>query len=170
MATLFRGHVAEEDTFLAIEGDQPVPQGEDVLVSLTVFEDSLVALRSRNAGRIGVRLEAGEDVESLRDHLDFIDLIGLDFPSFADGRSFSKAQLLKDKYGFEGELRGLGDIRIDQVGHMRRCGLDTLLISHQPTIESLSKIEDPALSVHYQPSVLEDEEKAGSRAWTRRTP
>ncbi|MEM9678019.1 MAG: DUF934 domain-containing protein [Pseudomonadota bacterium] len=173
MATLFRGHVAEEDTFIPLEGEQPIPSGEDILVSLSVFEENLDMLRSRNSGRLGVLLEAGEELESLSQHLDLIDLIGLDFPSFADGRSFSKARLLKEQYAFAGEVRATGDIRIDQVGHMRRCGFDTMLITHAPTVKSLTEIKDPALSVHYQPALQRPgaagERATGPRAWTRRT-
>ena len=168
MATLFRGHKVEEDTYLAVEGDQPIPDGEDILVSLTVFHDHLDVLRVRNSGRLGVFVEAGEEIESLSQHLDLIDLIGLDFPGFADGRSFSKARLLKDRYGYTGEVRAIGDIRIDQVGHMRRCGFDTLLVAHAPTVKSLTEIKDPALSIHYQPAMVIGEVGAGSRAWTRR--
>ncbi|MEM1038525.1 MAG: DUF934 domain-containing protein [Pseudomonadota bacterium] len=173
MATLFRGHVAEEDTFIKLEGEQPIPIGEDVLVSLSVFEENVGTLRSRNSGRLGVLLEAGEELESLSQHLDLIDLIGLDFPSFADGRSFSKARLLKEHHAFAGEVRAMGDIRIDQVGHMRRCGFDTMLITHAPTVKSLTGIKDPALSAHYQPAIqvagAAGERAAGPRAWTRRT-
>lgn len=169
MATLFQGTTVVEDTFWAVEGDQPIAEGEDIIVPLAYYQSHRDALRGRNHGKLGLRLEAGDNLESIAEEIDAFDLIGLDFPSFADGRSFSKARLLKDRLTFKGELRALGDIRIDQVGHMRRCGFDTMLVTHQPTIDALMYVKDPALSVHYQPAMAADEERAGPRPWTRRT-
>jgi len=139
-----------------------------VIVSLQVFKDNTHELLTRNSGRLGVHLEADDQIEEITDHLENLSLVSLAFPSFADGRAFSKARLLRDRHGFELEIRGTGDIRIDQVSHMYRCGCDALLISHQSTIYSLMDDKDPGLDLYYQPSVLGGEKAVSGKAWARR--
>ena len=167
MATLFVDGKVAEDTWVSVEGGQPVPEDEDVLVSLAVFEEYIHVLLSRSSGRLGVHLEAGEQVEAIANHLDALDLVSLDFPSFADGRAFSKARLLRDRYGFEGEVRGVGDIRIDQVGFMKRSGCNALMIVHQQSIDAVQEGRDPALQLFYQ-RALSDVSSISGKRWARR--
>ncbi|QDZ07794.1 DUF934 domain-containing protein [Sphingomonas panacisoli] len=75
------------------------------------------------ANSSAVRLEAGEDARRLLPHLEHIALIEIDFPRFRDGRGYSSAQILREA-GYEGELRATGDVLVDQIDHMRRCGFD----------------------------------------------
>ncbi|HEX4694134.1 DUF934 domain-containing protein [Sphingomonas sp.] len=70
-----------------------------------------------------VRLEAGEDARALIPHLAQLALIEIDFPRFRDGRGYSSARILREA-GFAGELRATGDVLVDQIDHMRRCGFD----------------------------------------------
>ena len=70
-----------------------------------------------------VRLEAGEDVRTLIPHLAQLALVEIDFPRFRDGRGYSSARVLREA-GYAGELRATGDVLVDQVDHMRRCGFD----------------------------------------------
>jgi uncharacterized protein (DUF934 family) len=70
-----------------------------------------------------VRIEAGEDARALLPHLDQLALIEIDFPRFRDGRGYSSAQILRGA-GYTGELRASGDVLVDQIDHMRRCGFD----------------------------------------------
>jgi len=72
-----------------------------------------------------VRLETGEDARALIPHLDRLALIEVAFPTFRDGRGYSAARILREA-GYAGELRAAGDVLIDQVAHMRRCGFDAL--------------------------------------------
>lgn len=168
MATLFVDGAVKEDSWVSVEGDQPIPDGEDVIVSLPVFEQNRHVLLTRNNGRLGVYLEAGEQVTAIAEDLDQLGLVSLDFPSFADGRAFSKARLLRDKFGFDGQIRATGDVRIDQVAHMRRSGCDALLISHQPTIDGLMDAKDPGLKLHYQPAVGDTGISVPGKHWARR--
>lgn len=71
-----------------------------------------------------VRLEAGEDPRALLPHLDRLQLIEVSFPRFRDGRGYSAAQILRGA-GYTGELRAAGDVLVDQIDHMRRCGFDS---------------------------------------------
>ena len=171
MSTLFIDGEVAEDRWVRIDGEQPIPDGEDVIVTLTVFEDHKVDLLTRNDGLLGIYLEAGEQIESITDHLDRIALVALDFPSFADGRAFSKARLLRDRHDFNGEIRATGDVRLDQVQHLRRSGFNAKVVRHQPTIDSLMEIKDTGLHIFYQPAMedrLGSVAKISGKSWARR--
>lgn len=83
--------------------------------------DSFLAGQT-NAG--AVRLEAGEDARALLPHLGQIALVEVSFPTFRDGRGYSAARILREA-GYAGELRASGDLLVDQVTFMRRCGFDS---------------------------------------------
>lgn len=93
--------------------DEPVDHG-------TVTVDS--ALDQTNA--TAVRIEPGDDARLLLPFLDRLALIEVNFPSFGDGRGYSSARILREA-GYTGELRAVGDVLIDQLSHMRRCGFDS---------------------------------------------
>ena len=76
-----------------------------------------------------VRLEAGEDARALIPYLDRLQLIEIAIPKFRDGRGYSAARILRES-GFTGELRAAGDVLLDQVVILRRCGFDALLSEH----------------------------------------
>lgn len=71
-----------------------------------------------------VRIEAGEDVAALLPHLGRLKLIEVDFPRFRDGRGFSTARTLREA-GYAGELKATGDVLVDLMFFMRRCGFDS---------------------------------------------
>jgi uncharacterized protein (DUF934 family) len=71
-----------------------------------------------------VRLESDEDARLLIPHLDRLALVEIAFPKFRDGRGYSSARILREA-GFKGELRAQGDVLVDQVAYMRRCGIDS---------------------------------------------
>ena len=70
-----------------------------------------------------VRLESDEDARALLPHLDRLALIEVSFPKFRDGRGYSAARILREA-GYMGELRAQGDVLVDQIPFMRRCGFD----------------------------------------------
>jgi len=71
-----------------------------------------------------VRIEPGDDARDLLPHLERIRLVVVNFPSFGDGRGYSSARVLREA-GFSGELRAVGDVLVDQIGYLRRCGFDS---------------------------------------------
>ena len=71
-----------------------------------------------------VRIEAGDDARALLPHLGQIALVEISFPSFRDGRGYSAARILREA-GYDGELRAQGDVLVDQLLPMRRCGFDS---------------------------------------------
>jgi uncharacterized protein (DUF934 family) len=71
-----------------------------------------------------VRVEPGDDARELLPHLERIKLVEVNFPAYTDGRGYSAARILREA-GYAGELRAIGDVLIDQLNHMRRCGFDS---------------------------------------------
>lgn len=76
-----------------------------------------------------VRLEPGDDARELLPHLDRIRLVEVNFPAYTDGRGYSAARILREA-GYTGELRAVGDVLVDQLSHMRRCGFDAFAPDH----------------------------------------
>ena len=70
-----------------------------------------------------VRLEPGDDARDLLPHLARLRLVEVNFPVFGDGRGYSAARILRE-HGYSGELRAVGDVLVDQLAAMRRCGFD----------------------------------------------
>jgi uncharacterized protein (DUF934 family) len=71
-----------------------------------------------------VRLEPGDDARALIPHLDRLALVEMGFPKFRDGRGYSAGRILREA-GYTGELRAQGDVLVDQIPLMRRCGFDS---------------------------------------------
>lgn len=92
------------------------PVHEEPAVSLDAFLDQDNAT--------AVRIEAGEDARHLIPHLARVQLVEIDFPRFRDGRGYSSARILREA-GYTGELRAAGDVLVDQMLFMRRCGFDS---------------------------------------------
>jgi uncharacterized protein (DUF934 family) len=95
-------------------GDQQ--QGEQPAVTLDAFLDQ--------SNATAVRLEPDEDARLLIPHLDRLELIEIAFPKFRDGRGYSSARILREA-GYTGELRAQGDVLVDQIAFMKRCGIDS---------------------------------------------
>jgi len=85
---------------------------------------TLDAFLDTQTNATAVRIEAGEDARALLPHLDRIALVEVSFPSFRDGRGYSAARILREA-GYTGELRAQGDVLVDQVPFMKRCGFDS---------------------------------------------
>ncbi len=75
---------------------------------------------------VAVRIEPGADVRELIPHLDRVKLVEVGFPVFGDGRGYSAARILREE-GYAGELRAEGDVLLDQIAFMRRCGFDSFV-------------------------------------------
>jgi phosphoadenosine phosphosulfate reductase len=85
--------------------------------------------------RIGLWIDSNEAVESIADDLHYFAVIGVNFPKFADGRGFSTARLLRERYKYEGEIRAIGDVLHDQLFYMKRCGFDAFAVRSDKDIE-----------------------------------
>ncbi|MGC3874412.1 DUF934 domain-containing protein [Halomonas sp. GXIMD04776] len=79
-------------------------------------------------------------------------LIAIDFPAFTDGRGYTLARLLRERHGIEGEIRAIGDVLIDQLYYMSRCGFDALSLRDDQPLEDALRWLTP-FSVSYQTGV-----------------
>jgi len=71
-----------------------------------------------------VRIEPGEEPRELLPYLDRLSVVEVNFPAYGDGRGYSAARILREA-GYSGELRAVGDVLVDQIVAMRRCGFDS---------------------------------------------
>lgn len=91
-------------------------EGEEPAVTLDAFLDQ--------SNATAVRLEPDDDARALIPHLDRLALIEIAFPKYRDGRGYSSARILREA-GYSGELRAQGDVLVDQIAFMKRCGFDS---------------------------------------------
>ena len=84
---------------------------------------------------LGVWLDSHEGPEALADDIDRLRIIAVNFPKFTDGRGYSIARLLRERYHYQGEIRAIGDVLQDQLFYMRRCGIDAYALRADKDIE-----------------------------------
>jgi len=111
-----------DDTFTAVADEDPIPAG-DVILSLTRFQAEGDRLLSEGRA-VGVRLESSENVEDLAYDLPRLAVVAVAFPKFRDGRAYTSAQLLRQRFAYAGEVRAVGDVLREQAGFMVRVGID----------------------------------------------
>ena len=130
--------VLSEDPFTAVGDEQAVPPG-DVIISLSRFQTEGEYLLSEGR-KVGVRLEGHEAVEDLAYDLPQLALVALAFAKFGDGRAYTSARLLRERYGFTREVRAVGDVLREQVGFMARAGIDAFEPADRATVEDLNRV------------------------------
>lgn len=138
-----------ENTWTFVEDDAPLPAG-DITVSAKRWTEDKAALL-QHTGKLGVRLAPADNVAALGDDLPVIKLIELNFPAFNDGRTFSQARLLRSRYGYQGEIRAVGNYMADQVFYLHRVGVDSFEFNNPKDMAlALSAIKD--FTIRYQAS------------------
>jgi uncharacterized protein (DUF934 family) len=165
---LWRREGFVEDQWAVLDDEAPAPAHGAIVVSLKRWLAEHEALSARTAP-VGVALEAGADAQAHLADLAGRPLVALAFAKFADGRAFSYARLLRDRHGFCGELRATGDVLIDEIPLMLRCGFDTFDVTNAPTLHALESGRLPGSPLHYQPASASDEIREGTRPWLRVT-
>lgn len=132
-------------------GLPPVPTAGDIVVPLELWRVERDALRFR-PGRIGVWLDGDQDPALIAEDLPLFGMVAVNFPKFTDGRGYSIARLLRDRYGYRGELRAIGDVQRDQLFYLSRCGFNAFALREgADPREALSAFGD--FSETYQNSV-----------------
>jgi uncharacterized protein (DUF934 family) len=136
-----------DDGWTLLAPDAPIPPSGDVIVSLAQWA-AHDAAASERSGQLGLVLQSDELPEQIP-NLERLPLIAIDFPKFGDGRGYTSARLLRQRFGYKGELRAVGDVLRDQLFYMARCGIDSFALKAGKDIEgALAAFDD--FSVAYQ--------------------
>src|SRR6266581_3413572 len=110
-----------------------VPSSVPVIVPFALWSAEHAALSARRD--VVVWLEPNDDPDALAADIATLPLIAVDFPQFADGRGYSTARLLRDKHGFAGELRAIGDVLRDQLYYLQQCGFNAFSVRSDRNLE-----------------------------------
>jgi phosphoadenosine phosphosulfate reductase len=146
---LYRDGKFEDDSWRRLEADELPGEGH-VLLSLSEWR-RLAAEQQNSNVAFGVVLEPGETAEMIAADLPRLALVAVSFPKYTDGRGYSTARILRDRYKFAGELRAVGDILFDQIQLYGRSGFDSLEIKDAVTIKLLEAGRKPVMTHFYQP-------------------
>jgi uncharacterized protein (DUF934 family) len=126
--------------------------GKNILAPLPFWQLYRDELEAHN-GALGLWLNSDELVESIKDELFNFSIIGLNFPIFTDGRSYSNARQLRQEFAYEGEIRALGDVLRDQLFYMHQCGFTSFALRYDQDIDScLTAFTD--FTENYQPTTV----------------
>ena len=126
-----------DDIFTDVADEDDIPEGA-VILSLARFQAEGDALIGANRP-VGVRVQADEEFEALAYDLPRIAVVALVFPKFRDGRHYSAARLLRERYVYTGEVRAVGDVLLEQARFMIRCGFDAFIPADGTTPEDWAK-------------------------------
>lgn len=160
---LWKGDAFVADPWRHAEADD----GEGhVIIPLAAFLGLSEEARSAASNRLGVVLAPGDKLGAILPHLDRLPLVALSFPAYNDGRSHSKAALLKSRHYFKGEIRAVGDVLVDQIPLLLRNGFDTLEVTNKIAQQRLAEGKSTAVGVYYQPAV-DAAKAAGGYSWRR---
>lgn len=127
-----------DDHWLLIETAGTVPATGDIIVPLALWLEQRAPLTARS-GRCGVWLAADDEPGLLARDAATLPLIAVQFPQFADGRGYSTARLLRQRYGYTGELRAIGEILRDQLFYLQRVGFNAFALKQGKSIEDALK-------------------------------
>ena len=163
---LWRDGAFAENVWTAVTDDATLPESGAVLVSLARWRRDAEALRKR--GDVGLEIAAGPQALAALAEVADRPLVALRFDKFGDGRAFSYAILLRQRHGFRGELRAVGDVLLDEIPLMLRCGFSSFDVSNEATLRALREGRAPKFPVAYQPGLSAGETREASRPWARR--
>lgn len=147
---LIKNGAFEDDKWVRVEDDADLPADKPVILSLTRWLAERDALVGRNAP-VAVQLASSEAPDALEADLDRLAMVALDFPAFKDGRGYSYARLLRERFGYQGEIRATGEVLRDQWLAMTRCGIDAFVVADNVTLEAFNQAINE-LTLAYQPT------------------
>ncbi len=138
---LVRNGKLVDDIYIDARTLDPVPIDRPVIVSLPQWQahrDALLAGRQP----LGIRLQSDQPPALLGAHLCHFAVVALEFPKFRDGRAYTHARMLRERSGFRGELRAVGDVLQEQLNYMQRCGFDSFEITAADPLAAWQAIEN----------------------------
>jgi len=156
-----------DDDWTVVADDAAVPGEGNAIVSLKRWRDERAALAERNAP-LGLLIAPGSVWTDIVADLPRFPVVAVTIPKYADGRAFSIARLLRERDGYKGEIRAMGDYIIDQMPYMKRVGIDAFLVTNPIVEAGLKRGLWPEVTDYLQPAVGNTEVPAGTRPWTRK--
>ena len=144
------GKLVEDDWVNVADGEAP-PANEPAIIGLDTWLEDRDRLGRRNTP-LGIRLKAGQSPDLIAGDLGRFDVIALEFPVFTDGRAYSYARTLRERYAFAGQVRAIGNVLRDQYFFMRRVGFDAFEVADTARLEDWLEA-DREISVLYQQSI-----------------
>ena len=169
MALIRNGALVPEDPWRFFAEGEALPADGAALVTAKRWATERERLIGRNAP-IGVKLEAGDQANAIAADLDRFGLVAVDFPKFNDGRGYSAARLLRERYGYKGEIRAVGRVLRDQLLLMLRCGFDGFDLADKDPVGAWAQAVGD-MSVFYQPAAddrVPARKLRHSRSWLAR--
>ncbi|MEN9580724.1 MAG: hypothetical protein RJA70_3733 [Pseudomonadota bacterium] len=139
-----------EDDWILLGDGHTIPSAGNIIVGLSHWNGEKDLLQQR-AGKTAVVLGSDENPEDIL-QLDRLELIAIDFPKFSDGRGFSHARRLRERFGYKGELRAVGNVLRDQLFYMYRCGIDSYALQDGKDFQGALEAFDE-FDVTYQAAV-----------------
>jgi phosphoadenosine phosphosulfate reductase len=164
--TLFKDGAFIADPFRAFAEGDDLASVRYTHIPLAVFVENRDAVLA-NPHPNGLLVRPGDRVEDVADDLGRFASIAISFPGFTDGRGYSSARLLSERFGYRGEVRAVGDVLMDQVPLMRRCGISAFVVTHPATRRALEEGRLTTVNLFYQP-VGTTEVPVGTRPFLRR--
>lgn len=138
------------DTFTHVaEGAEPPAHGA-VIVYLSDWLENRERLLERGAP-LGVRMKSDDSPEQIAGDLEHFAVVALEFPKFRDGRAYTHARILRERLGFKGEIRAVGDVLMEQLHFMLRTGFDAFELESADPVAEL-EVAEHDFSVWYQPT------------------
>ena len=121
---LIKANGLADDLWTFVRDEEQLPPEGAIIVTLARWQANRDQLSARPTP-LGVRLKSDQAPSTISGDIERFDVIALEFPKFTDGRAYSSARLLRERHGFRGELRAVGNVLRDQLAFMRRCGFDS---------------------------------------------
>lgn len=146
---LVKSGAVTADPFVFVADGEALPDGAAIVSAARLLSGDPALAAHR--GPLGVVWPNDKDVSLIAPYLPRLALVALAFPKFRDGRAFSQARLLRERYGFTGELRATGNVLQDQVLFMARAGFDAFALEKGADADAF-KTALARYSVFYQPT------------------
>ena len=147
---LVKGGAIVADEFAHLADDAAIPAAGAVLIPAERFISNIDAALSRK-DKTGVIWPNNRDIDELVPHLEKLAAVALVFPIFRDGRAYSQARLLRERYQYKGELRATGQVLRDQFMFMLRAGFDSFEVKKEADAKAFAEASH-RFSVFYQPT------------------
>jgi uncharacterized protein (DUF934 family) len=138
------------DPFVHVADGAELPDDGAILIPAARFLEDPEGVLKR-AGKVGVIWPNNRDLDDLVPYLDRVAAVALVFPSFRDGRAYSQARLLRERHGYDGEMRATGQVLRDQFVFMSRAGFDAFEVKKDADADAFAETVK-RYSVFYQPT------------------